>query len=79
MSLAAQRFLASVLDEAANSAKRRRLAPVAHLRAEGHDVKDPRLVLGSEDLAEALKEVGGRGVGWGARRPHPFCLEAGLG
>lgn len=57
VSLATQRFLASILDEAINIHKRRRLAPAAQLRADGHDPRDKRVVLSTEELAEALKEV----------------------
>lgn len=61
MSLAAQKFLASVLDEAVAVHKRKKLAPVQQLRAEGYSLKEgKRTVLTSEDLAEALKEVRGR-------------------
>ncbi len=58
VSLAAQKFLAGVLDEAVNVHKRRKLAPAQHLKAEGYNVKDKRVVLITEDLSEALKEVG---------------------
>ncbi|KAK2077108.1 hypothetical protein QBZ16_004742 [Prototheca wickerhamii] len=58
VSLATQRFLASILDEAINIHKRRRLAPAAQLRADGHDPRDKRVVLSTEELAEALKECG---------------------
>lgn len=57
VSLAAQRFVASVLEDAANIAKRRRLAPAAHLRAEGYP-RERVLTLTTEDVAEALGECG---------------------
>lgn len=59
VSLAAQRFVASVLDEAVNVHKRKKQAPVQHRKAEGYNVKDSRCVLSTEDLAEALKDVSG--------------------
>lgn len=65
VALAAQRFIASVLDEAINIHKRRRLAPAAQLRADGHDPRDKRVVLSTEELTEALKEV--RSVMWRVR------------
>jgi hypothetical protein len=57
VSVAAQRFVAGVLDEALNVHKRRKMGPVAHLKAEGFDARDKRLVLTTEDLAEALREA----------------------
>eukprot|EP00887_Chlorella_sp_A99_P000502 scaffold17.g502.t1 len=58
VSVAAQKFAAGVLDEAVNVAKRKRLAPAAHLRAQGMDPKDRRVVLTTEDLTEALQDYG---------------------
>lgn len=57
VSLAAQRFIASLLDEAINVHKRRKLAPASQLKADGHNVRDKRAVLTTEELVEALKEV----------------------
>ncbi|KFM26282.1 Transcription initiation factor TFIID subunit 10 [Auxenochlorella protothecoides] len=58
VSLAAQRFIASLLDEAINVHKRRKLAPASQLKADGHNVRDKRAVLTTEELVEALKECG---------------------
>ena len=52
--------MASILDEAVNVHKRRKLAPAQHLKAEGYNIKDKRVVLTADDLSEALKEVGQR-------------------
>lgn len=57
VALASQRFISSILDEAVNVHKRRRLAPAAQLRADGHNPRDKRIVLSTEELAEALREV----------------------
>lgn len=65
VSVAAQHFVAAVLDEAINLGKRRRMAPAQHLRNEGHNPRDRRQILSSEDLGEALQEVR-RGL-WGLR------------
>lgn len=58
VSVAAQKFVAGVLDEAVNTQKRRRLAPPAHQRAQGLDPKDKRLALTTEDLSSALADYG---------------------
>lgn len=67
-SLAAQRFLASVLEDSANIAKRRRLGPAAHLRAEGLG-RERTLVLTVEDAAEALQDAGV------SVRPAPYYVD----
>ncbi|KDD72778.1 hypothetical protein H632_c2912p0, partial [Helicosporidium sp. ATCC 50920] len=69
VSVAAQHFVAAVLDEAINLGKRRRMAPAQHLRNEGHNPRDRRQILSSEDLGEALQEYGV------AAQPAPFYLD----
>ena len=57
ISLAGQRFLTSIVNDALQIARRKLQAPVAARRAAGYNPKDKRLVLAAEDVAEALKEV----------------------
>ncbi len=59
MSLAAQKFVSDVAHDALQIHKRKRAAPQQRLKDEGYSVKDKRLVLTTEDLSDALQEVGG--------------------
>lgn len=59
VSLAAQRFVAQVLEEARQAHKHRQLAPAAKLKEQGWDPRDKRELLQTEDLVKALEEVGG--------------------
>lgn len=58
VSLAAQRFVAQVLEEAMQAHKHRQLAPAAKLKEQGWDPRDKRELLQAEDLVKALEEVG---------------------
>ena len=79
VSVAAQQFVAGVLDEAVNTHKRRRLAPAAHLRQQGLDPRDKRAVLTTEDLTGGWVEGPGGGLwgrwgwGWSPYRSVPSC------
>jgi hypothetical protein len=55
--LAAQQFVDEVLEEAKQLHDQRKLAPAAHLKAEGFNTKETRSVLTTEDLAAALKQA----------------------
>lgn len=57
VSLAAQSFLAGVTHDALQVAKRRKQASAWRQKELGYNARDQRLVLTSEDVAEALKEV----------------------
>ncbi|KAL4853032.1 Transcription initiation factor TFIID subunit 10 [Chlorella vulgaris] len=58
ISLAAQRFVAQVLEEAYNTHKLRQMAPAAKLKEAGFDPKDKRELLTVEDLQKAMEEYG---------------------
>jgi chemotaxis receptor (MCP) glutamine deamidase CheD len=58
VSLAAQRFVAQVLEEASNAHQMRKMAPPAKLKEAGYDPKDKRDLLTVEDLVKAMEEVG---------------------
>ncbi|KAL4448144.1 hypothetical protein ABPG75_005363 [Micractinium tetrahymenae] len=58
ISVAAQRFLAQVLEEAHNVHKLRQMAPAAKLKEAGYDPKDKRELLTTEDLVKACEEYG---------------------
>ncbi|EFN56271.1 hypothetical protein CHLNCDRAFT_145129 [Chlorella variabilis] len=58
ISVAAQRFVAQVLEEAYNAHKLRQMAPAAKLKEAGYDPKDKRELLTVEDLLKALEEYG---------------------
>lgn len=57
MSLAAQRFIATALNDAMQIQAKRQKQPSAQLKDAGHDIKDKRPTLTTEDLAQALQEV----------------------
>ena len=57
MSLAAQRFIATALNDAMQIQAKRQKQPSAQLKDAGHDIKDKRPTLTIEDLAQALQEV----------------------
>jgi hypothetical protein len=57
VSLATQKFMSEVLEEAHNIYKTRREALVTHQKAEGFS-KEKRVVLTTEDLTDALNRVG---------------------
>lgn len=58
VSLAAQNFLAGVTNDALQVHKRRKQASTWRQKELGYNAKDQRLVLATEDVAEALKELG---------------------
>ncbi|PSC70841.1 Transcription initiation factor TFIID subunit 10 [Micractinium conductrix] len=58
ISIAAQRFLAQVLEEAHNAHKLRQMAPAPKLKEAGYDPRDRRDLLTTEDLIKALDEYG---------------------
>lgn len=58
ISIAAQRFLAQVLEEAHSVHKLRQMAPAVKLKEAGYDPKDRRELLTAEDLVKALEEHG---------------------
>ncbi|PRW45195.1 zinc phosphodiesterase ELAC 2-like isoform X2 [Chlorella sorokiniana] len=73
VSLAAQRFIAQVLEEAHNTHKLRQMAPAAKLKEQGFDPKDKRDMLSVEDLVKALGEHGvklGRAPYYTTAKPH---------
>lgn len=57
LSLAAQRFIATALHDAMQIQAKRQKQPSAQLKGAGHELKDKRLTLTIEDLAQALQEV----------------------
>ena len=57
LSLAAQRFMATALNDAMQIQAKRQKQPSAQLKDAGHDIKDKRPTLTIEDLAQALQEV----------------------
>ena len=57
LSLAAQRFIATALNDAMQIQAKRQKQPSAQLKDAGHDIKDKRPTLTIEDLAQALQEV----------------------
>lgn len=69
VSLAAQRFVAQVLEEASNVHQMRKMAPPAKLKEAGYDPKDKRDLLTVEDLVKAMEEVG-RAAGGAALQAH---------
>ncbi len=85
VSLAAQQFIQDVALEAHDVARQRQSANVREKKERGLDTKDKRLVLTSEDLAEALcgkgvriakppyfvGAAGGAGAGAGAAGAAP--------
>ncbi|GLI63162.1 hypothetical protein VaNZ11_005933, partial [Volvox africanus] len=58
VSLAAQRFLATVLNDAMQYHKMKRAAGVKAMKEAGLDPKDKRRLLRTDDLAQALQEYG---------------------
>jgi transcription initiation factor TFIID subunit 10 len=58
VSLAAQNFLAGVINDTLQVQKRRKQASAWRQKELGYNAKDQRLVLTTEDVAEALKELG---------------------
>lgn len=58
ISIAAQRFVAGVVNDSLQLSKRRRLTSTAKLREQGYNPKDKRLVLTPDDLSVALREYG---------------------
>ncbi|GFR50205.1 hypothetical protein Agub_g12382 [Astrephomene gubernaculifera] len=58
VSLASQRFLATVLHDALQYHKMKRSAGVKAMKEAGVDPKDKRRVLRTDDLAQALQEYG---------------------
>ncbi|CAL5224758.1 g7495 [Coccomyxa viridis] len=58
LSLAAQRFIATALNDAMQIQAKRQKQPSAQLKDAGHDIKDKRPTLTIEDLAQALQEHG---------------------
>lgn len=70
ISFAAQRFMANILNDAMQHHKLRRMAGQKALKEIGVDTKDPRRVLRTEDLTQALLE---HGVDL---RPPPYYVDA---
>jgi transcription initiation factor TFIID subunit 10 len=58
VSLAAERFVQQVADDAYRCAVQRNQAQLKEKKEKGYDLKDKRLVLESEDLAAALRDYG---------------------
>lgn len=58
VSLVAQKFIAAAIDDALQIHKRKKMAPVSRLKEQGYTAADKhRLVLETEDLAEALLQA----------------------
>ena len=60
VSLATERFVQRVADDAYRCAVQRQQAQAKEKKERGYDPKDKRLVLETEDLAAALRDVGVR-------------------
>lgn len=58
VSLAAERFVQQVADDAYRCAVQRNQAQLKEKKEKGYDLKDKRLVLECEDLAAALRDYG---------------------
>ena len=56
ISLATERFVRSIADDAYRCAVQRNQAQIKEKREKGYDVRDKRIVLENEDLAAALKD-----------------------
>jgi len=58
ISLATQRFVQQIADDAYRCAVQRNQAQIKEKREKGYDTRDKRIVLETEDLAAALKDYG---------------------
>ena len=58
ISLATQRFVQQVADDAYRCAVQRNQAQIKEKKEKGYDTRDKRIVLENEDLAAALKDYG---------------------
>ena len=58
ISLATQRFVQQIADDAYRCAVQRNQAQVKEKKEKGYDTRDKRIVLENEDLAAALKDYG---------------------
>ncbi len=57
MSLAAQNFAASIINDSLQLQKQKTKAPQQRLKEQGYNVKDKQHVLSMVEVAEALQEV----------------------
>ncbi|KAL3150525.1 hypothetical protein ABBQ32_000342 [Trebouxia sp. C0010 RCD-2024] len=58
VSIAAQKFVASIIQDSLELQKQKRTAPQQRLKEQGYNIKDKRLILSPVELAEALQEYG---------------------
>lgn len=58
VSLAAQKFVAGIANDALELQKQKRTAPQQKLKDQGYNIKDKRHVLSMLEVAEALQEYG---------------------
>lgn len=57
VSLAAQKFVTGIANDALELQKQKRTAPQQKLKDQGYNIKDKRHVLSMVEIAEALQEV----------------------
>ncbi|KAL3137887.1 hypothetical protein ABBQ38_005139 [Trebouxia sp. C0009 RCD-2024] len=58
VSIAAQKFVASIIQDSLELQKQKRTAPQQQLKEQGYNIKDKRLILSPVEIAEALQEHG---------------------